>query len=131
MILQKNSNMKNIILSGFFILMLIFSCKESSADEIKVVTAAEMETHLKYGKIQVVDVQPVDDFKKSHILNAQNILLDKNFQKNLEKLDKNVPVAIYCTTGKISPEAAKIIQQAGFKNIYLLEGGIKKWRSEN
>ncbi len=122
--------MKKNMLAGFIILLLICSCKKSAAEEIKVVTAAEMEAHLKYGEIQVVDVQPLDDYKKSHILNAQNIMFDKDFQKNLEKLDKNVPVAIYCTSGKISPEAAKIIQQAGFKNIYLLEGGIKKWKAE-
>lgn len=123
--------MKKNFIIGILFLIVVYSCKEATADGVKVVTAAEMETHLKYGKIQVVDVQPINDYKKSHILNAQNILFDKDFQKNLDKLDKNVPVAIYCTTGKISPEAAKIIQQAGFKNIYLLEGGIKKWVLEN
>lgn len=123
--------MKKYILIGVFTFLLFYSCKEASADGVKVVTAAEMETHLRYGEIQVVDVQPEKDYKKSHILNAQNILFDKDFQKNLEKLDKNIPVAIYCTTGKISSEAARIIQQAGFKNIYLLEGGIKKWEVEN
>lgn len=122
--------MKNIILTGILVLMFVYSCKEATADGVQVVTAAEMETHLKYGKVQVVDVQPINDYKKSHLLNAQNILFDKDFQKNLEKLDKDIPVAIYCTTGNISPEAAKIIQQAGFKNIYLLEGGIKKWNSK-
>lgn len=113
-----------------FILLLGYSCKEAAADEIMVITADEMETHFKYGEIQVVDVQPSKDFKKSHLLNAQNILLDKDFRKNLEKLDKDIPVAIYCTTGKISPEAANILQEAGFKKIYLLDGGIKKWNNE-
>lgn len=122
--------MKNILI-GFLAFFILQGCKEAAADGVKVVTAAEMEAHLKYGEIQLVDVQPSKDYKKSHILNAQNILFDKDFQKNLENLDKDVPVAIYCTTGKISPEAAKIIQQAGFKNIYLLEGGIKKWEAEN
>ncbi len=32
--------------------------------------------------------------------------------KNLEDLDILKPVAIYCTSGKISTEAAKILQEA-------------------
>lgn len=125
---RKISKIKALIF--VFIILLGYSCKEAAADEINVITADEMETHLKYGEIQVVDVQTSRDFKKSHLLNSQNILFDKDFRKNLEKLDKDIPVAIYCTTGKISPEAATILQEAGFKRIYLLDGGIKKWNIE-
>ena len=90
-----------------------------------------MQDKLRFNNIQVVDVQPEQEYKKSHLLNAQNILYDKNFRKGLEKLDKNKPVAIYCTLGSVSPEAAKILKDAGFSQIYVLEGGIKKWQEEN
>lgn len=120
--------------SKYFLLLIIpiiiYSCKNATANEIQVVTATEMQNHLKYDNMQVVDVQPPDEYKKSHLLNARNIMYDKDFRKKLETLDKTKPVAVYCTSGKVSPEAAKILREAGFLHIYLLEGGIKKWQDE-
>lgn len=112
-------------------LVVFNSCSRGKANQIQVVSADEMQDKLRFNDIQVVDVQPRQEYKQSHLLNAQNILYDKNFQKGLEKLDKNKPVAIYCTSGVVSPEAAKILKEAGFTQIYVLEGGIKKWQGEN
>lgn len=109
---------------------VLYSCKDVSAKEIEVITAAEMQTHLKYDNLQVVDLQPEEDYKKSHLINAKNIIYNKDFRNQLEKLDKDKPVAIYCTSGKVSPEAAKILKEAGFEHIYVLEGGISKWKEE-
>lgn len=112
-------------------LVAIYSCKDATANKIKVVTTAEMNNHLKYDNVQVVDVQPSEEYSKSHLLNAKNIMYDEDFRNNLSSLDKSKPVAIYCTTGKVSPKAAEILREAGFKNIYVLEGGIKKWHKES
>ncbi|MCM4159978.1 rhodanese-like domain-containing protein [Antarcticibacterium flavum] len=109
---------------------LVYSCKDASAKEIEIITAAEMQTHMKYDNLQVVDLQPEEDYKKSHLLNAHNIIYNKDFRHNLENLDKKKPVAIYCTSGKVSPEAAKILKEAGFEHIYVLDGGISKWKEE-
>lgn len=109
---------------------ILYSCKDATAKEIEVITAAEMQTHMKYNNLQVVDLQPEEDYKKSHLLNAKNIIYNKDFRNQLEKLDKKKPVAIYCTSGKVSPEAAKILKEAGFEHIYVLDGGISKWKEE-
>lgn len=114
----------------FLALLITISCKEANAEKIRVITAAEMQDHLKYENMQVVDVQPKDKYDKSHLLNARNIIYDKDFRKNLETLDKTKPVAIYCTTGEESPKAAEILREAGFTNIYVLEGGIRRWKIE-
>ncbi len=119
------------ILIIFFILFAVYSCKDVSANEIKVVTVEEMNTQLQYGNVQVVDLQPEVEYNKSHLVNAANIIYDKDFRKKLEKLDKTKPIAIYCTTGTVSPEAAKILNEAGFEHIYVLDGGIKRWMAEN
>ncbi len=109
---------------------LVYSCKDATAKEIEIITAAEMQTHMKYNNLQVVDLQPEEDYQKSHLMNAHNIIYNKNFRNNLENLDKKKPVAIYCTSGKVSPEAAKILKEAGFDRIYVLDGGISKWKEE-
>jgi rhodanese-related sulfurtransferase len=122
--------MKLRFLIIFLISFAVYSCKDVTVNEIKVITVEEMNTHLQYGDVQVVDLQPEVEYNKSHLVNAANIIYDKDFRENLEKLDKTKPIAIYCTTGTVSPEAAKILQKAGFKNIYILDGGIKKWMAE-
>lgn len=105
-------------------------CEKSAAYEVEVVTVEEMKTQLQYNELQVVDVRPQEEYKKSHLINAQNIIYDKNFRKNLERLDKTKPIAIYCTSGTVSPEAAEILQEAGFSHIYILDGGISRWMAE-
>lgn len=105
-------------------------CSEMQPSGIKKVTALEMQNHMKYDNLQVVDVQPREDYNQSHLLNAQNIIYDKDFRKNLERLDKSLPVAIYCSSGKVSLKAAEILKDAGFRNIYVLEGGIRNWMEE-
>lgn len=115
----------------FLISLAVSSCRYEAATEIKVVTVEEMNTHLRYGDVQIVDLQPEEDFNKSHLVNAANIIYDKDFRNRLEKLDKTKPIAVYCTSGSVSPEAGKILQEAGFKRIYILDGGIKKWMDEN
>ncbi len=114
----------------FLISFAVHSCKDVTANEIKVISVEDMNTHLKYGDVQLVDVQPEQEYNKSHLVNAANIIYDKDFRKKLEKLDKSKPIAIYCTSGTVSPQAAKILQRAGFKSIYVLDGGIKKWITE-
>jgi rhodanese-related sulfurtransferase len=124
----------NIVMKKLFLFValssVLYSCKDATAKEIEVITAAEMQTHMKYNNLQVVDLQPEEDYKKSHLLNAKNIIYNKDFRNQLEKLDKKKPVAIYCTSGKVSPEAAKILKEAGFEHIYVLDGGISKWKEE-
>lgn len=114
----------------FLISFAVYSCKDVAANEIKVVTVEEMNTQVQYGDVQIVDLQPEVEYQKSHLVNAANIIYDKDFRKKLERLDKTKPIAVYCTSGTVSPEAAKILQKAGFKRIYVLDGGIKKWITE-
>jgi rhodanese-related sulfurtransferase len=122
--------MKLRFLIIFLISFAVYSCKDVAANEIKVVTVEEMNTHLQYGNVQVIDLQQEEDYNKSHLVNAANIIYDKDFRKKLDKLDKTKPIAIYCTTGTVSPEAARILNETGFKHIYILDGGIKKWMAE-
>lgn len=46
---------------------------------------------------------------------------------NLNKVPKNRPVLVYCKKGIRSQKAALLLRDHGFKQIYVLKGGILSW----
>ena len=63
----------------------------------------------------------VGTFKKSVNPNVTNF---RDFPKYLNKLDKNRPVAMFCTGGIRCEKTSVYLEKKGFKNIYQLNGGI-------
>ena len=77
---------------------------------------------------KVVDVRPVADFKKGHLLGAVNIPHDKLKDRlsELEK-DKSRPLILYCALGGTARESALLLKQAGFAEVYPMAGGLNAW----
>ena len=63
----------------------------------------------------------VGTFKKSVNPNVNNF---RDFPKYLNKLQKNNPVAMFCTGGIRCEKTSVYLKKKGFKNIYQLNGGI-------
>jgi rhodanese-related sulfurtransferase len=80
----------------------------------------------------VVDIRPMADFSKGHIINSINIPMNgfKNQMKQLEK-HKEKPVIIACRSGAQSSAACKLLRGSGFEQVYNLKGGILAWQSRN
>lgn len=77
---------------------------------------------------QLIDVRTADEFSEGHLKNAVNMNVNReDYKQQFGTLDKNRPVFVYCLSGGRSSNAAKIMQQMGFKEIYNMDGGILKW----
>ena len=63
----------------------------------------------------------VGTFKKSVNPNVKNF---RDFPKYLNKLEKDKPVAMFCTGGIRCEKTSVYLKKKGFKNIYQLNGGI-------
>lgn len=108
-----------------------FGCKEKDTSNITVVSTQEMQSLLKMGQVQLVDVRTPKEFKSGYIDNAQNIdYKSPTFAQDILKLDKEKPVLLYCHTGGRSAKCAEKLEQAGFTKIYDLEGGISRWKHD-
>ena len=103
----------------------LFGSPTVESENIKVLPASEFKASLKKNNSQIVDVRTAIEFKSGHIHKAKNIdFFQKNsFRSNLEKLDKNKPLHLYCRSGNRSRKAAGIAAELGFKEIYDLRGG--------
>jgi thioredoxin len=79
---------------------------------------------------QLVDVRTPDEYQKGHLVNAQNVdFRGLDFDKQIEKLDKGKPVFVYCLSGGRSAGAARKMVDAGFRQVFELQGGFLKWTS--
>jgi rhodanese-related sulfurtransferase len=77
----------------------------------------------------VVDVSPIADYEKGHIVGSRNVQMSQFDPENkaLAKV-RELPVALVCRSGAISAQAAKRLVKAGFERVYWLDGGIAAWQ---
>lgn len=120
------------LISKFYsllILLTILSCKgQTSKNIINVDPKAFSKEIATTDEPQLIDVRTPEEFNAGHILDAKNInWLGNDFVPNIEKLDKSKPVFVYCKSGGRSSNAAKKLEELGFKKIYNLQGGMMSW----
>jgi rhodanese-related sulfurtransferase len=132
--LPKNNLMKRYLLLFIFSALLVLQgCKEKEPAIVKVISPQEVYDAV-YGKnadVQLLDVRTQEEYGASHLKDAQNICVTNNdFEEKVKKLDKNKPVYVYCKKGGRSAEAAKILSDMGFKQVYDLQGGITNWEEK-
>jgi rhodanese-related sulfurtransferase len=79
---------------------------------------------------QILDTREKEEYNVSHLDGAIWVGYDTFSLKNVEGIDKNKPVLVYCTVGARSQEIGKKLQAAGFTQVYNLYGGIIHWSNE-
>lgn len=97
-------------------------------DKVKHVDAEKAAQLVAEGKVTVLDVRTEDEYKEGHIKGASNVdILSKDFAKKLEAVDKTKPVLVHCQAGGRSTRSLPKLEQAGFTEIYHLDGGMADW----
>lgn len=79
----------------------------------------------------IVDISPVADFNRGHIVNARNIqpsrLADPDAE--LQKL-RDKKLLVVCRTGTTASGAASSLRKLGAAEVAVLKGGMAQWRSD-
>ncbi|WP_310559747.1 thioredoxin domain-containing protein [Flavobacterium sp.] len=114
---------------SLLIFLTILSCKGQTSENIINVDPKGFSKEIAMiEEPQLIDVRTPEEFNAGHILDAKNInWLGNDFVPNIEKLDKSQPVFVYCKSGGRSSNAAKKLEELGFKKIYNLQGGMMSW----
>jgi phage shock protein E len=96
------------------------------AKDIDVATFASM-IHDKQG--QIVDVRTPEEWNDGMIQAAISInYYAPDFLQQLDELDRNQPVYVYCAAGGRSSKAMEDMHKMGFKEVYNLTGGMGAWK---
>ena len=75
---------------------------------------------------QLIDVREIPEYKAVRISGAKIVPLS-TIQEDYKRIQKDKPVYIHCGVGKRAERAREFLAQSGFKDLYVVEGGIKAW----
>lgn len=95
----------------------------SCENGIKEITADELKEKLSRNEpLQIIDVREPFEFQERNI--GGTLIPLKQLEKNLHKIEKDIPLVIVCRSGVRSMSAAQILLKNNFSNIYNLKGGL-------
>ncbi|WP_243386360.1 rhodanese-like domain-containing protein [Bacillus kexueae] len=89
-------------------------------------TLTEEEFKAGYRKAQLIDVREPNEYEGGHILGARNIPLSQ-LRQRYQEIRPDKPVYLYCQNTVRSGRAAQMLKRKGYKELYNLQGGFKKW----
>ena len=71
---------------------------------------------------------PAELAENGTIEGAKNVdFYAEDFKANMDAMDREVPVMLFCRSGGRSGEAASLLKEMGFKQVYDLNGGYNAW----
>lgn len=79
-----------------------------------------------YRKAQLIDIREPQEFDRGYIRGARNLPLTQMKQRLIE-LRPDKPVYLYGQSNGRSKRAAHLLYKKDYKQLYILDGGFKKW----
>ena len=106
--------------------LLLAGCSSSSnAIDLSV---TEFSAKVAEAGVITLDVRTPSEFAEGFIEGARLIDFQSgNFENEIAALDKNATYAVYCRSGNRSGQAVKVMQDAGFINVFNMNGGVIEW----
>lgn len=107
---------------------LLWPVLQRRGEKVSVLQATQM---INQGKTVIVDVRDAAEFAAGHVRDAKNIPLKELPQRvaELEKF-KSKAVVVVCQAGVQSSKATTQLKNAGFNEVYSLNGGLAAWQAQ-
>ena len=98
--------------------------------DVPKITAAQLKTKFEHGEaFTLVDVREPYEYEISRIPGSKLIPLGELLGR-LSELDSADEIVLQCKSGARSAKALHLLQEAGFRKLYNLEGGINAWSEQ-
>jgi rhodanese-related sulfurtransferase len=106
--------------------LLLAGCSTSSGAIDLSVT--EFSAKSAEAGVVTLDVRTPGEFAEGYIEGARLIDFQSgNFENEIATLDKTATYAVYCRSGNRSGQAVKVMMDAGFTNVFNMNGGVIDW----
>ncbi|MDO4670504.1 MAG: rhodanese-like domain-containing protein [Aerococcus sp.] len=90
---------------------------------------SQEDFHNQMRQAQVIDVREAQEYESAHILGARNIPYSQS-KENLPGLSKTKPIFLYDDGMNVATRMARLLKQAGYQEIYILEDGFGEWQGK-
>ena len=119
-----------LLIAGVGFLLLNSRTTPSAGVASTGTPSVEISPAQAYAKLQqgafFLDVRTQDEWNQFHIQGSTLIPLDQ-LQNRLSELSKDKDIVVVCLSGHRSLSGTAILQQAGFKHVSCLSGGLQAW----
>ena len=92
------------------------------------VSVHEAKDMLDEGDVFLLDVRMESEFNSGHLEGAVNIEVSQ-LGSRLDEVPADKVILVYCRTGVRSVRASKTLVNAGYTDVYNMQGGITAWIS--
>lgn len=135
----KTMSKKIILLSTVVLALFTTSCgtsqntsPETTMANTDIIVTIDAKTFSELSVSQpgtILDVRTPEEWADGTLKDAIKMNYQgDSFETEIESLDKNTPIYVYCKRGGRSSSAAEILKEKGFAKIYNLDGGITSWQ---
>jgi rhodanese-related sulfurtransferase len=125
---KNESKMKTLICLMMCLLIGTTIAQKSPSRVLETVDKSRIEAEIKSGNVLIIDVRTPQEFKGGHLEDAVNInAYDKDFIQQINALDRNKKIIVYCAVGGRSKGALKQMEQLGFNYVLEMKGGYNAW----
>ncbi len=101
-----------------------------SRSGVPAITATELKARLDAGQhVRIIDVREPYEWDICKLDEADLVPLG-SFSSRMNSLDSGEEIVVMCRSGVRSAHVVRLLQEAGFRNVYNLEGGILAWSDE-
>jgi len=124
----------NLLLVGGFVAVLGFLVWTEVMRKVQgltELTPAEAVPWINKPEAVIIDISPVADFNKGHIVNAVNLQASRlaNPDDEIQKLKDN-KLLVVCKSGQTAIAAAGSLRKMGANEVAVLKGGMSQWRAD-
>ena len=123
---------KTWFLIGFLFFAFALTAQNNEAENITCEQAFELiQEYLDDPDFVILDLRPESMHNAEHIENSifYDVFSD-DFEKWIDKFDKEKTYLLYCTKGHRSGIALEKMKKMGFTNLYHLYQGIVGWKEQ-
>jgi len=122
-----------LLVGGFIVVLglLVWTEIMNRLRGVKELSPAQAVSWINDPNAVIVDVSPVADFNRGHIVNARNVQASRLSDPDAEiaKL-KDHRLLVVCKTGPTAVAAANNLRKLGASEVAVLKGGMAQWRNE-
>lgn len=122
-----------LLVAGFVALIAVFVWSEvmRAVRGVKELSPTLAVSWINDPNAVVIDVSPVADFNRGHIVNARNLPASRLADPDAEVLKlKDRKVLVVCKNGPTAVVAANNLRKHGAVEVAVLKGGMVQWRND-